>query len=112
MEELADQYEATVAELRTLAKELRIRSATKLLQAARGRVPGASLRLAQLALEDSASKQVLAPAYRSTGKSAAQEPDTNCQADRIDFQNTRGTKENMHFFWRTSTPEKFAVCRC
>ena len=88
--ELADQYEATVAELKALARELRIRSPAKLLQAARGRVPGASLRLAQLALEDSASKQVLAPAYRSTGKSAAEGPNERVQADLIDMsQNTR-----------------------
>ena len=72
--ELADQYEATVAALKALARELLIRNPAKLLQAARGRVPGANLRLATLALEDSASKQVLAPAYRSTGKSAAEGP--------------------------------------
>ena len=95
MEQLADQYSATVAALQTLAKELRIRSATKLLQAARGRVPGANLRLAQLALEDSVSKQVLAPAYRSTGKSAAEGPNERLQADLIDMsQNTR-TKERF-----------------
>ena len=93
--ELADQYEATVAELKALARELRIRNPAKLLQAARGRVPGASLRLAQLALEDSASKQVLAPAYKSTGKSAAEGPNERLQADLIDMsQNTR-TKERF-----------------
>ena len=43
--ELADEYEATVAALKALGKQLLIRSAAKLLQAARGRVPGASLRL-------------------------------------------------------------------
>ena len=95
MEALADQYEATVAALKNLAKELRIRSATKLLQAARGRVPGANLRLAQLALEDSVSKLVLAPAYRSTGRSAAEGPNERIQADLIDMsQNTR-TKERF-----------------
>ena len=73
--ELADEYEATVAALKTIAKELRIRSAKKLLQVARGRVAGANLRLAQLALQDNIGKQVLAPAYRSTGKSAAEGPD-------------------------------------
>ena len=60
--ELANQYEATVAELEALARQLRIRKPAKLLQAARERVPGASLRLAQLVLEGSASK-VFAPAY-------------------------------------------------
>ena len=70
MSELADAYTSTTLELQALAKELRIRSASKLLQAARGRVPGANLRLAQLALEGNVGKQVLAPAYKSTGKSA------------------------------------------
>ena len=67
MSELADDFTSTTLELQALAKELRIRSAPKLLQAARGRVPGANLRLAQLALEDNVGKQVLAPAYKSTG---------------------------------------------
>ena len=71
MEALADEYETTVAALKTLARSLRIRNPAKLLQAAHGKVAEANLRLAQLALEDSASKQVLAPAYRSTGKSTA-----------------------------------------
>ena len=93
--ELADPYTESVAELKTLAKELRIRSPAKLLQAARGRVPGASLRLAQLALEDNVGKQVLAPAYRSTGRSAAEGPNSRVQADLIDMsQNTR-TKERF-----------------
>ena len=93
--ELADQYETTVAALRAKARELRIRNPAKLLQAARSSVPGANLRLAKLALEDSASKQVLAPAYRSTGKSAAEAPNSRVQADLIDMsQNTR-TKERF-----------------
>ena len=93
MDALADEYEATVAALKTLAKELRIRSANKLLQAARGRVPGASLRLAQFALEDNVGKQVLAPAYKSTGKSAAEGRSERLQVDLLDFsQNTRNTK--------------------
>ena len=95
MEKLADQYEATVAALQARAKELRIRSASKLLQAARGRVPGASLRLSQLALETDVGKQVFAPAFRSTGKSAAEGPNERIQADLIDFsQNTR-TKQRF-----------------
>ena len=94
--ELADQYESTVNELKALSKELRIRSAAKLLQAARGRVPGATLRLATLALEDSVSKQVLAPAYKSTGKSAAEGPNERLQADLIDFSsNVRGLREQI-----------------
>ena len=93
--ELADQYEAVVAALQAKARELRIRNPAKLLQAARSSVPGASLRLATLALEDIASKQVLAPAYRSTGKSASEGPNTWIQADLIDMsQNTR-TKERF-----------------
>ena len=90
MSERADVYESVTLELQALAKELRIRLASKLLQAARGRVPGANLRLAQLALEDNVGKQVLAPAYKSTGKSAAEGPNERLQADLIDFQgNTR-----------------------
>ena len=88
--DLADQYEATIAALKALSKSLLLRNPAKLLQAARGRVPGATLRLAQLALEDSVSKQVLAPAYKSTGKSAAEGPNERLQADLIDMsQNTR-----------------------
>ena len=55
--ELADQYEATVLALKALAKTLRIRSPAKLLQAARGRVPGATSRLAALAWEESGAKK-------------------------------------------------------
>ena len=92
--ELADQYTETVLALRLLAKELRIRSVTKLLQVAIGQIPGANTRLASLALEDSTSKQILAPAYRSTGKSFATGPNEVLQSDLIDFsQNTRNTKE-------------------
>ena len=97
--ELADQYEAIVMALKALAKELRIRSPAKLVQAARGRVLGANYRLAALALEDSVSKQVLAPAYRSTGKSAAEAPDSRLQVDLIEFSsNVRGLKEHMRYF--------------
>ena len=92
--ELADQYTATILALKELARELRIRSASKLLQVARGRIPRGTLRLAILALEDNVGKQVLAPAYRSTGKSTAEGPNERIQADLIDFsQNTRNTKE-------------------
>ena len=53
------------------------------------------MRLAQLVLEDRVSKQVLAPAYRSTGKSAAEGANERLQADLIDMsQNTR-TKERF-----------------
>ena len=93
--ELADQYEAVVAALKAKARELRIRNPAKLLQAARSSVPGANLRLGQLALEDSASKQVLAPAYKARGKSAVEGPNERIQADLIDMsQNTR-TKERF-----------------
>lgn len=63
MSDLANVYESIVLNLQALAKELRIRSASKLLQAVRGRVPGSNLRLAQLALEDNVRRQKLAPAY-------------------------------------------------
>ena len=91
--ELADQYTTTVKALKDLARELRIRNPAKMLQASRERVSGANLRLATLALEDNVGKQVLAPAFRSTGRSTAEGPDERLQADLIDFsQNTR-TKE-------------------
>ena len=92
--DLADQYMVTIAELRSLAKELLIRNPARLLQAARNRIPGASLKLAQLALEDNVGKQVLAPAYKSIGKSAAEGPNERLMADLIDMsQNVRNTKE-------------------
>ena len=93
MEELADQYIATVAQLRSLAKELRIRNPAKLLQAARGRVAGASSKLAQLALADDVGRQVLGPARKSTGKSAAEGPNQRLQSDLIDFSQNTKTRE-------------------
>ena len=75
--ELADEYEATVAALKALSKQLLIRNPAKLLQAARGRVPGASLRLSKLALEDSVSKQVLAPAYKEYRQECGHRPFRN-----------------------------------
>ena len=98
--ELADNYEATVAALKAKARELRIRNPAKLLQAARSSVPGANLRLAKLALEDNVGKQVLAPAYRSTGKSAAEGPNERVQADLIDYsQNIKNAEKKnvIHF---------------
>ena len=93
--ELADEYMVVVAALRTLARSLRIRNPAKLLQAARGRVAGATLRLAQLSLNDSVSKQVLAPANRSTGKSTAEGPDQRLQADLIDMSQSTRMKERF-----------------
>ena len=94
MEELADECTGTVVALKALGKELRIRNAAKLAQAARGKVPGASLKLGQLALENNVGRQTLAPAYRSTGKSAAEGVNERLQIDLIDFsQNTKNTRE-------------------
>ena len=79
-----------IAQLQELAKKLKIRNASRLLQASKGKVPGATLEAAKTALETQVSKQVLAPRYRSTGKSAAEGPNERLQADLIDFsQNTR-----------------------
>ena len=64
-------WELPRSEAKALAKQLLIRNPVKLAQAARGRIPGASLKLSQLALEDSVSNRVLAPTYKSTGKRAA-----------------------------------------
>ena len=97
MELIADENIRIISELKALAKELRIRNPAKLLQAAKGKIPGANTRLANLALEDSTSKQIQTPAYRSTGRSTAEGPDERLQADLIDYsQNTKNTKENMH----------------
>ena len=112
MEELAESYTATVAELKALARKLLIRNPVKLLQAARGTIPGVNLRLAKLALEDSVSKQVLAPAYKSTGKSAATGPNEILQADLIDYsQNTR-TKERFALFLQDIFTREWARCLC
>ena len=78
--------------LTDLARRLKIRSPAKLLAAARGKVPGATLELAKAALEFETSKQVLAPKYRLTGKSAAEGPNERLQADLIDFSQNTKTK--------------------
>ncbi len=79
------QIQDRVQALTDLAKRLKIRSPAKLLAAARGKVAGATLELAKAALEFEVSKQVLAPKFRSTGKSAAEGPNERLQADLIDF---------------------------
>ena len=56
-----------------LAGDLRIRSAAKLLQAARGKIAGATGKLAAAALDGLTSRQTMAPGPRSTGKSAAED---------------------------------------
>ena len=86
VQDIQDRVQA----LTDLAKRLKIRSPAKLLAAARGKIAGATLELAKVALEFEVSKQILAPKYRSTGKSAAEGPNERLQADLIDFsQNTR-----------------------
>ena len=73
-----------IAQLQELAKTLKIRNASRLLQASKGKVPGATLEAAKTALETQVSKQVLASRYQSTGKSAAEGPNERLQADLID----------------------------
>ena len=68
-----------------LATELKIRSAAKLLQAARGKIPGATGRFAAAALAGVTSVQTMRPPARSTGKSAAEDMGRNFQSDLIDF---------------------------
>ena len=87
------QIQDRVQALTDLAKRLKIRSPAKLLAAARGKVAGATLELAKAALEFEVSKQVLAPKYRSTGKSAAEGPNERLQADLIDFSQNTKTKQ-------------------
>ena len=50
-----------IAQLQELAKKLKVRNASRLLQASKGKVPGATLVAAKTALETQVSKQVLAP---------------------------------------------------
>ena len=56
-----------IAQLQELAKKLKIRNASRLLQASKGKVPGATLVAAKTALETQVSKQVLAPATGPLG---------------------------------------------
>ena len=71
--------------LNKLAGELKIRSAQKLLQAARGVIPGATGKLAKAALDGVTSRQTIAPGPRSQGKSAAEDVGRIFQSDLIDF---------------------------
>ena len=82
----------TILELYELAKKLKIRSATKLLQAARGKVDGATGKLATAALEGNTGKQLFRPPVRSLGKSAAEGPGAVMMADLIDFSNNARSK--------------------
>ena len=86
-----------IAQLQELAKKLKIRNASRLLQASKGKVPGATLEAAKAALGTQASKQVLAPRYRSTGKSAAEGPNERLQADLIDFSPGHPNEAKMRF---------------
>ena len=77
LQALAPDQRATsdiILALFKLATELKIRSAAKLLQAARGKSPGATGKLAAAALEG----VTLAPGPRSTGKSAAEDVGNFC----------------------------------
>ena len=93
--EVITQIQNRVQALTDLAKRLKIRSPAKLLAAARGKIQGATLELAKAALEFETSKQVLAPKYRSTGKSAAEGPNERLQADLIDFSQNTKTKQKF-----------------
>ena len=81
-----------ILKLWELAKKLKLRSATKLLQAARGKVDGANLKFAAAALEGNTGKQLFTPAPRSKGKSAAEGPGAIMQADLVDFSNNARSK--------------------
>ena len=80
-----------ILELQQLAEELNIRDPRKLYQAAvRREYRDVSLQQAKQALRGDVARQLLAPAPRSLGKSAASGPDRVLQADLIDFaQNAR-----------------------
>ena len=89
------EIQKRVEQLSNLAKRLKIRSPAKLLQAARGKIPRATLELAKAALEFETSKQILAPRYKSTGKSGAEGPNQRLQADLIDFSQNTKTKQKL-----------------
>ena len=75
-----------VLELQQLAEELNVRDPRKLCQAAvRREYRDVSLQQAKQALRGDMARQLLAPAPRSLGKSAASELDKVLQADLIDF---------------------------
>ena len=76
-----EEIQNRVRQITDLARGLKTRSPAMLLAAARGKVPGATLELAKAALAFETSKQVLAPRYRSTGKSTAEGANTRLQAD-------------------------------
>jgi hypothetical protein len=81
----------TIMEMFQLAKTLKIRSATKLLQASKGKIPGATGKLATAALAGVTSKQILAPAPRSTGKSVSEGLGSRWALDLVDLsQNSKG----------------------
>ena len=78
--------EQQLEELCLLADELNIRDPRKLVAAARRReLWDVNEQLAREALRKDVARQVLAPPPRSTGKSAAEAPNTRLQADLIDF---------------------------
>ena len=78
--------EQQLEELRLLADELNIRDPRKLVAAAKRReFRDVNEQLAREALRKDVARQVLAPPPRSTGKSAAEAPNTRLQADLIDF---------------------------
>ena len=89
---LKDEIVRRIGDLRELGQKLKIRSPAKLLAAARGKIEGSTLELAKTALAYETSKQVLAPKYRSTWKSAAEGPNQRLQADLIDFSQNTKTK--------------------
>jgi hypothetical protein len=94
----ADQRKTSdiILALNALATKLKIRTATKLLQAARGVIDGATGKLAAAALEGVTSKQLLAPAPRSTGKSASEGLGRIFQADLVDFSQNSNGKDGVN----------------
>ena len=78
-----------VEQLRTLASEAAIRSVPKLLKTALGEGIPATRKQAEEALKERVPAQVLHPPPRSSGKVAAESPESRYACDLIDFsQNT------------------------
>ena len=95
--EQTDKNMETILALVDLAEELRIRNPATLLQVARGKIPRATLRPSNLALEDNVVKEILAPVYRSTGKSGAEWPIERIQTDLIESSQNSKTRRRKKY---------------
>ena len=90
----------TIMQMFELAKRLKIRSAVKLLQVSKGKIPGASGIFAKAALEGVTSRQTMAPGARSTGKSAAEDMGKIFQSDLVDYSSNARSSDGKKKYTR------------